>query len=374
MIIEKYISQFLATGNIHDLLNTIRFLRINKYYYIALFISLQLYPYYSFHHELMNEIAICMHYIGKYEDSWNLYNRIFTINCSLTEDHLKVYSANAASNFKHIFKNPDPVDNTIIQLLQTNRTSLNLVTFSITTCKRYDLFEKTMNSFLNNCRDLHLIKRWICVDDNSSEEDRHKMREKYPFFEFVWKTPEQKGHARSMNIIMNMVNTPYLFHMEDDWQYIHPNNYITQCIEVLQENPAYGQCLINKNYAETIEDFQIIGGELKKTINNTRYFEHVHETDMNKFIEKYGPGLNCAYWTHYSLRPGLNRVNILKHVGEYVYGIPHFEMDFSKRYFAKGFKTVFLDRIHCIHIGRLTKQINDKSILNAYDLNDEKQF
>ena len=53
--------------------------------------------------------------------------------------------------------------------------------------ERFDLFEKTMNSFINCCLDLHMIDKWIVVDDNSSEVDRIKMKKLYPFIEFILK-------------------------------------------------------------------------------------------------------------------------------------------------------------------------------------------
>ena len=72
------------------------------------------------------------------------------------------------------------------------------VTLTITSCRRLHLFEKTVNSFLSCCGDLEAIGRWICIDDGSSEEDRRRMEELYPFFEFVFKEPSEKGHAKSM--------------------------------------------------------------------------------------------------------------------------------------------------------------------------------
>lgn len=53
---------------------------------------------------------------------------------------------------------------------------------SMTTCKRYDLFQKTVNSFLNCCLDLDKIDYFFCVDDNSSNLDKLQMQEKYGFF------------------------------------------------------------------------------------------------------------------------------------------------------------------------------------------------
>ena len=41
------------------------------------------------------------------------------------------------------------------------------ITFVSTTCKRLDLFIITMDSFLNFCKDIYIIDRWLCIDDNS---------------------------------------------------------------------------------------------------------------------------------------------------------------------------------------------------------------
>ena len=56
------------------------------------------------------------------------------------------------------------------------------ILFSITTCKRFDLFEKTMNSFINCCNDINLINKWICVDDNSSIRRQDENGKIIPFF------------------------------------------------------------------------------------------------------------------------------------------------------------------------------------------------
>lgn len=249
------------------------------------------------------------------------------------------------------------------------------VTFSITTCKRYELFEKTMNSFLNCCLDLDLIDEWICVDDNSSQEDRNKMQEKYPFFKFIMKTPKEKGHPESMNIILENVKSPFLFHMEDDWQFFCKRNYITDCIQVLESDKNYGQCLINRNYMET-ENETIVGGIEKRTFSGFNYYVHEYcstQEEQEEFNKKYNFRTNCAYWPHFSLRPSLIRTEIFKSIGKFNCSAPHFEMEFSYRYKDKYVST-FLESINALHIGRLTSERGDKTKLNAYDLNSETQF
>jgi GR25 family glycosyltransferase involved in LPS biosynthesis len=334
----------------------------------------------------LNELALAYYFDGQHTKSWQLYEILLTQN-SLSEYMAQFYWFNAHFNIPHIMHNyltyPSKIIQSIAELTKPNTFNLTRpslpgarkpITFSITTCKRYDLFERTMNSFINCCRDLDLIGRWLCVDDNSSPEDRDKMLKNYPFFEFYFKGPFEKGHPQSMNIILRAVNTPYLFHMEDDWQFHHQNLFLTNCLEVLNSDNSLGQCLINKNYAEVESDVKILGGIFRQTQNGLRFFTHDFIEDSSNFQAKYGFGPNCAYWPHYSLRPGLNDVGKLKRVGKYREHVQHFEMEYAYRYAAMGFKTAFLPLISCSHIGRLTSERFTQGAENAYTLNNEEQF
>jgi GR25 family glycosyltransferase involved in LPS biosynthesis len=256
----------------------------------------------------------------------------------------------------------------------------NLVTFSITSCKRFDLFEKTMNSFLNCCSDLDKIDKWICVDDNSSKEERQKMVTKYPFFEYIMKGPAEKGHVRSMNIIREKVDSPYLFHMEDDWQFYEKRNYITECLEILGQDIRIGQCLINKNYGEVPEDMRIIGGVSNTTETGLRYFTHEFVNNSypkKKWMDnnnlKSDKVVNCTYWPHFSFRPSLIRKKVFNEIGEFK-KCSHFEMEYASRYVCLGYKSAFLETIYSRHIGRLTKDRNNTTKKNAYSLNGVEQF
>lgn len=367
---ELFVKEFVNTGSITTLLNWIRYLKSKEYYHLVIYIGELMYPLFSYNVEFMDELGMCYYYCSDYLKSWDIYMDILESSI-LTEEQQKAYFFNAHFNIPHIINSIEYPDPRLISQIKFNKQAIPLITFSITTCKRYDLFERTMNSFLNHCEDIDLIVHWICVDDNSTKEDRIKMKKNYPFFDFVWKTAEQKGHAQSMNIIMQKVSTPYVFHIEDDWQFFSNTPYITQCLEVLNENETFGQCLVNKNYAETFEDICILGGQFQKTNNGLRYYIHEHEPNGEAFAQKYGNGVNCAYWAHYSLRPGLNRISVWKDVGEFNPEATHFEMDFAYRYMNKGYRTTFLDAISCTHIGRLTSEKNRD---NAYTLNNESQF
>lgn len=261
-------------------------------------------------------------------------------------------------------------------ILNKELNKFPLVTFTVTTCKRYDLFMTTMNSFLNCCTDLHRIDNWLCVDDNSSEEDRQKMRENYPFFTFYFKSKIEKGHPRSMNIIRDNVKTPYIFHIEDDWKFFCKRSYITDCLSVISQDSKIGQCLLNKNYTE-VETVKVVGGFSKVTDKGKRYYIHEHcgtPEEMDAFNKKHGGLSNCAYWPYFSFRPSLFRTQIIRELGEFNEVVGHFEMDYSYKYRNKGYISAFFESIYCLHTGRLTSERFDNSRANAYILNEESQF
>lgn len=251
-----------------------------------------------------------------------------------------------------------------------------VVTLTITTCKRLPLFIKTMESFMRSCVDKHLIKEFICVDDNSSEEDRKVMQEKFPFFKYIFKGPESKGHAKSMQIIAReAVKTPYIFHMEDDWLFLNPIS-LSDLIEILIDSNKFNvkQVCVNKNYME-VPERRIIGGAEKYTQGNLRYFIHEHvktEDDRRKFYLKHGRGSSCNYWPHYTLQPSLVVSEIFKEI-EFE-EVKHFERIFANKYEAKGWRTAFHQEINCRHIGRLIREAGQPGKKNAYELNGVEQF
>jgi len=238
------------------------------------------------------------------------------------------------------------------------------IIFTITTCKRYDLFEQTMNSILKCWLDLDKIDYFFCVDDNSSEEDRMKMQTQYPFLQFHMKSKSEKGHRESMNIIWNKLNElkpTYWIQMEDDWVYFKKENYVTKAISMLEkyEGQEVHQFVFNREYGLMMSDMERV---------NVKYMEPgivLHEKKDNV------QGINCAYWPHYSLQPSLTRVTKILELGNYDSPNTFFERDYANKYHAKGYQTAFFDFICSLHIG---KQHWEKDGQNAYALNQVDQM
>lgn len=236
------------------------------------------------------------------------------------------------------------------------------IVLTMTTCKRLELFIKTVQSFLVCCTDANMIYKWVCIDDNSVESDRLEMVKMFPWIDFIFKDESQKGHAKSMNILRKYVKTTYspdyILHLEDDWKFITKYNFITHSLNILK-NENVGQCLFNMNYIES-EDIIITGGILKQT-NNYYYLEH-------EYLMPYNPEKQCSYWPHFSMRPGLLRAEIWDE--EFPESSNHFELEFAYKYITNGWITAFLPSITCIHTGKLTYETGS----NAYELNNVTQF
>ena len=359
--------------------NLLRKCKEDKAYLSAIKLGEYFLPYFSHSFAIREILAFCHYATNQPLEAHKRYHKILDKFMGLPPQKVAELEHNARMCAQLIKDHYITYPPHIIQsILDRKKKDIPLFTFTITTCKRFDLFEKTMNSFLNCCKDVLLIDKWFCVDDNSSEEDRAKMKEKYPFFEFYLKTSEEKGHPQSMNIIRDHLTTPYFFHMEDDWQYFVEKNYITECLEILGSSNQLSQVLVNRNYGETLNDHQIRGGQMMRLVNGKRFYVHefcpTNEL-MKKFHAKYGPHVKqCAYWPHYSFRPSLVRTKVLKEVGKFNEEVNHFEMDYSYRVTEKKYVSAFLEGIYSLHIGRLTSERHDASKLNAYILNDEAQF
>lgn len=240
------------------------------------------------------------------------------------------------------------------------------VIITFTSCKRLDLFTETVNSILNHWIDADQINSWFCVDDNSSKEDRAKMKKLYPWITFYNKTLEEKGHRESMNIIWNKLKElkpKYWIHMEDDFLFHVKRHYVSESINFLRSQTDIKQVLFNRGYSETVNDVDIRG-----YLPLSSGFV-VHDYKQGQF-----PYKNCHYWPHYSFRPSMIDVETILKLGNYDSPNTFFEMDYAKKWVEAGYKSAFFDMICCRHTGRLTSERNDGKVKNAYELNNENQF
>jgi hypothetical protein len=252
--------------------------------------------------------------------------------------------------------------------ISNNNHDQPFVTVTITSCKRLPLFLQSMESFMRCVDDKSLFTEFLCIDDNSSEEDRQKMKQEFPFIKYIMKDEQSKGHVKSMQMIAQLVTTPYIFHMEDDWLF-HNRVSVSDMLEIMLDQPTtLRQVCVNKNY-DVNSDRRSKGGLEHFTRGNLRYFIHEY-CDPDMFYKKYGNGLmTCCYWPHFSLQPSLIDTRIFSDI-EFEDTL-NFEMAFAHKYAEKGWKSAFLQESNTTHIGKNTWEHDRK---NAYELNDVRQY
>jgi GR25 family glycosyltransferase involved in LPS biosynthesis len=382
--------------------NLIGKLFINQYFYkdrLEFFNSMSAYKindvqsgYECFKHILLNqsvgehELNVMINNVGVYSDMLQKDRDALTL-FKIVDDMLHkhnnlVDNPNVVTLFNLLFnknrENFTVYNKPIVKILRKNMDlnyTINrdkrkiLITF--TTCKRYDLFKETVNSLLNQWTDVEKITHWFCVDDNSSNEDRQQMKSVYSWIEYYMKTPEEKGHRASMNIIWKKIadmKPEYWIHMEDDFLFYYPMDYVTQAIAALKEFKAQNirQIVFNRNYSETFEHYSTKGHLATKNPNIV-----LHEYIKNSQAQY----RNAHYWSHYSFRPSMTDVKTIIELGNYNSPNQFFERDYADRWSKANYKTAFFNRITHRHTGRLTSEINDTNgVKNAYQLNSEEQF
>ena len=239
------------------------------------------------------------------------------------------------------------------------------ITFVITTCKRLQFFIETMDKLIFHCQDLFLIKRWVCVDDNSSEEDREIMKKEYPFFDFIMKTPEQRGHAKSLNMVLDTIKTKYVFFFEDDWR-CNINFSILPYLEFL----------------ETFDTDQIIfhgrdekdGHQKLAMLNNKDIYKYCYNpnhpskkvTTLCPYYEQFEKEFKCKsdnvgyFYPGFSLNPSIFNIEKIRnhnlHFSEDLENKNSFEIRFAFQCLSIGFKTSFSNILIC-HIGDISSYI-----------------
>ena len=163
---------------------------------------------YSFKPELGYSVCaniIINNFTNKVLVSQTLWNLQFYLKYYTEKNSLELFHA-VDIFLTNDIGNPNPVYSKLWQflfdkvrprLVQDKKVSIQnrdkpTIMITFTTCKRYDLFKQTINSLLNQWHDYDKIDYWYCVDDNSSDEDRKKMRDNYPWIDYYMKKKHRK--------------------------------------------------------------------------------------------------------------------------------------------------------------------------------------
>ena len=108
------------------------------------------------------------------------------------------------------------------------------VTMVITSCRRHDLLEQTLRSFLTH--NDYPLERILIIED-SDLDSVHDMKRLFPEAPIeIIVNGTQMGQLRSIDKAYSLVTTEYIFHCEDDWDFGRPG-LIAESIPILQSDP-----------------------------------------------------------------------------------------------------------------------------------------
>ena len=192
----------------------------------------------------------------------------------------------------------------------------------IFTCTSYISFEnkfeelqKALDSFIEyNSNDLHLISEFLIINEYSEDKDIDNklniLKSKYPMFKIIHKTEDQKGQAKSINMIIDHLKEnkyKYWLHWEESWYCTKP---ILKKAYNIMENSNISQLQFIKAWLNVLH---------RKDINHKIFQDHIEIKPTNNLIKLWNntPPTTLWYsgilWPLFSLSPGIDRVeNILK--------------------------------------------------------------
>ena len=105
------------------------------------------------------------------------------------------------------------------------------VTVCITSCGRLDLLDETLSSF----RRWNTGGRFLLSEDSADAAVIDEVRRRYPDMTVL--TGEGRtGIMRSIDRLYEAVETPYILHLEDDWAFDGPVDFVAG-IGLLKRNP-----------------------------------------------------------------------------------------------------------------------------------------
>jgi hypothetical protein len=231
------------------------------------------------------------------------------------------------------------------------------ITMTVTSCRRYNLLERTIKSFFDCCLDADYIEKIILVDDNSDPDDLYKINlllksTNKPYI-LIHKSEQLKGHTESLNILYDLVKTDFMLHCEDDWEFRIKDNFITKAFNIMATDNSIKQFLFRTN-----SDLMATGQITEITKDGIEYikYNYVGQHARNK--------KNAPAWSGWCLNPALWKFSDIKTLGKFVPDKSNFEYDHSRKFWKNGFKVAYFPKNICEHIGEGN---------SSYKLNDTKK-
>lgn len=166
------------------------------------------------------------------------------------------------------------------------------------------------------------------------------MKQNYPKVKFIQKTKEDRGQARSLNILIRDYllhsNKKYWIHWEDTWDCAKP--LLPDLVRFMEKHPYISQLQITGDWKDMPANETTDLGEITVLIP-----QHQHQKDVYEMEQ-----LTLETWPLFSLRPSINRLSFFQRHSNDFYFLEHpylwplrFEWEFGRIFLRnKGVKAI----------------------------------
>lgn len=205
------------------------------------------------------------------------------------------------------------------------------VTVVLTSCGRFDLLKTTIETFLQF--NSYPVRKFIITEDSGKEEVYNVIPKGLESYFSVIINQPALGQTKSIDLAYSMVDTEYIFHCEDDWEF-YRSGFIEDSLNILKSNSQILQVWLRDFYHDIKVhcSFHYLGS--RKTEENAVFYK-VESTKSD--------------WQGFSFNPGLRRLKDYQLVESY----QKFESEkaLSKKYAELGFYAVILENSAVAHTG-----------------------
>lgn len=363
---------FFYLGNQTSALGLMTYCLEKKLYAIGCVMGYHLHEKFQYNYTVINVWAQCIFYAGYPIEAYYIYQNILQ-SCGNIPSHITAdlmfnsYMCYPALVTSQLTYKPSITTNHHININHHNAQVTIAFTSSL---DRLPFLSQTIDSFLQHCTDFHQhVQEWLVImrltppiiNDHDYPQEYVDLQKKYSFIKFhpvEIKSECVSPDAYCINIIRNIIRTPYVFFMEDNWLFYITKSYISDCVQVLNHRDDISQCVLNRGYAESPEEIMTVikyEANIFQTDSGLHYYEYKHD--------------NKTHCPRFSLLPSLIHCPSVFSLPPFNTESKSFEAEFAQKYYLKGLRTVFLNGIYCLKIS--TDLSSQKNILQTI-LYDDK--
>lgn len=187
---------------------------------------------------------------------------------------------------------------------------IDQITIAITSCGRYDLLERTIRS-IEKSIDISWYKKIITED---SRDPKHIQKMRYAneswflkgyiiiYTGWSWHTDVLRCHYSALKTLYDKINTPYVFHCEDDQVFYKMDfDFIKLSYDILENNKHIALV--------SLQDLHRDYGIQKEWIMRSRYYDILTDREVNLY------GHDFVYWNPNAigtLQPWLRGTTVMK--------------------------------------------------------------